>query len=244
MPEPQLSAIRITPLGDRALVIELGEDASEAAALRVRALTEHFLQQPLAGVLDVVPAVCSLALHYDPLKVENVADDGAVYAVLAAQVGARLEKLVTQAAAAATTYEVPVCYGGAFGEDLEELAQSHALSVDQVIALHTAPLYRVQMLGFAPGFAYLAGLDDALATPRKVTPRTSVPAGSVAIGGELTGIYPLDLPGGWHIIGRSPVQLFDPNADPPTPFVVGDRVRFVAITAEEYQRLLREGRWR
>ena len=131
-----------------------------------------------------------------------------------------------------------------FGEDLEELAQSHALSVGEVIALHTAPLYRVQMLGFAPGFAYLAGLDDALATARKSTPRTSVPAGSVAIGGELTGIYPLDLPGGWHIIGRSPVKLFDPNADPPTPFSVGDRVRFIAVTAEEYQRLLREGRWR
>jgi KipI family sensor histidine kinase inhibitor len=113
-----------------------------------------------------------------------------------------------------------------------------------VIALHTAPLYRVQMLGFAPGFAYLAGLDVRIAMPRKATPRTRVPAGSVGIGGELTAVYPLDLPGGWHLIGRSPVRLFDPASERPSLLVAGDRVRFEPIRTQEYGRLEREAQWR
>ena len=167
---------------------------------------------PLPGVVDVVPAICTLALHYDPLKEESVADGANAYAVLAHQVSQRLLQLGPLKTSPPTTYEIPVCYGGAFGEDLEELAQSHALSVDEVIALHTAPLYRVQMLGFAPGFRVPRRAGSAAChTHASPTPRTSVPAGSVAIGGELTGIYPLDSARGLAPHRPFSGALFDPR---------------------------------
>ena len=237
MAEPFIRDYRLSPLSDRALVIELGDDASEQTALKVRCVSERLLADALTGVLDVVPAVCTVALHYDPSRIESPNDGTSAYATLAQHVTQRLQSLDSFEIAQPSTFDVPVCYGREHGEDLEALARSHDLSVEQVIELHCAPLYRVQMLGFAPGFAYLAGLDNRLATPRRPNPRTRVPAGSVAIGGELTGIYPLELPGGWHLIGRSPLALFDASAQPPTRLGIGDHVRFVPISAEEYARL-------
>ncbi len=237
MTEPFIREYRLSPLGDRALVIELGNDASEETALKVRSVTERLLAEPLPGVLDVVPAVCTLALHYDPLRIAAADDAGGAYAALARQVTARLQSMDGIELTQPATFEIPVCYGGEYGEDLETLAHTHGLTVEQVIERHTAPLYRVQMLGFAPGFAYLAGLDPKLATPRRSNPRMRVPAGSVAIGGELTGIYPLELPGGWHLIGRSPLRMFDAFAQPPARLSMGDRVRFVPVSMGEYVRL-------
>lgn len=242
MTEPFIREYRLSPLGDRALVIELGGDASEQTALKVRWVSERFLAEPLPGVLDVVPAVSTIALHYDPLRIALPDDNTGPYAALAHQVTARLQSLGSFQAAPPATFEVPVCYGGEHGEDLEALARAHDLTADQVIELHCAPLYRVQMLGFAPGFAYLAGLDPKLATPRRANPRTRVPAGSVAIGGELTGIYPLELPGGWHLLGRSPLTMFDAAAQPPARLSIGDHVRFVSISAEQYARLAEQAR--
>jgi len=243
MNEPLSHGFRLWPLGDRALSIELADDASEETALRVRAVAEDFLARPVPGVLDVVPAVCTVTLHYEPLAVESVAEASTPYAALAQQVSARIASLNPKTVPPPRTVEIPVCYGGAFGEDLDALAHAHGMSADDVTALHCAPLYRVQMLGFAPGFAYLSGLDRRLATPRRATPRKRVPGGSVAIGGELTGVYPLDLPGGWHVIGRSPVRFFDPDRNPPSRLGPGDRVRFVAIGPEQYDRLRQEDRW-
>ena len=128
---------------------------------------------------------------------------------------------------------VPVCYGGEFGPDLDDLARYARLSVDEVIARHCAPDYRVAMLGFAPGFPYLLGLDPALHAPRRATPRVRVPAGSVAIGGAQTGIYPSELPGGWLLIGRTPLTLFDPAREAPALLAPGQRLRFRAISADE-----------
>ena len=139
--------------------------------------------------------------------------------------------------------EIPVCYGGEFGEDLEELARRHDMTADRVVELHTAATYFVGMLGFAPGFPYLAGLDRRLVTARRSTPRARVPRGSVAIGGEHTGIYPLDSPGGWHVIGRTPLTLFDLDRDPPSLLQAGDKVRFVAIAPEAFERVEAAGRW-
>jgi inhibitor of KinA len=226
------------------LLIELGADASKPTALRVHAVAEHLLRQAPAGVRDVVAAVCTVALHYDPLAVEPMPEATTSFEALAQQVTRRLASLDAAAGPLPAEFEIPVCYGGEFGEDLETLASVHGLSGDEVIALHSAPSYRVQMLGFAPGFAYLAGLDPRIATPRRSTPRTHVPAGSVAIGGELTGVYPLDLPGGWHLIGRSPVCLFDPALERPSLLIAGDRVRFVPVTVDEYARLEQGGPWR
>jgi inhibitor of KinA len=237
MGEPFIREFRLSPLGDRALLIELGDDASEQTALKVRGVCERLLADPLPGVLDVVPAVCTLALHYEPAQIASGEAAASAYATLAQQVTARLQALENYQAAQPATFEIPVCYGGEHGEDLEALARAHDLTTEQAIGLHCAPLYRVQMLGFAPGFAYLAGLDPKLATPRRADPRTRVPRGSVGIGGELTGIYPLELPGGWHLIGRSPVRLFDAAAEPPTRLSIGDRVRFVRVSAAEYEQL-------
>jgi inhibitor of KinA len=139
--------------------------------------------------------------------------------------------------------EIPVCYGGEYGEDLEPLAREHGIPPSQVVELHTGPTYFVGMLGFAPGFPYLAGLDPRLVTPRRSTPRPRVPRGSVAIGGEHTGVYPVESPGGWHLIGRTPITLFDVSRDPPSLLQAGDQVRFVAIPPEEFARIETEGRW-
>jgi inhibitor of KinA len=237
MAEPALGDIRLSPLGDCVLLVELGSDASEATALKVRAVAEDLLARPLHGLRDVVAAVCTVALHYDPQAVDPTSAMLTPYEALAQQVRARLATIDPEAAPPPGEFEIPVCYGGELGEDLDALAQAHDLSADEVIALHSAVSYRVQMLGFAPGFAYLAGLDPRIATPRRRSPRTRVPAGSVAIGGELTGIYPLDLPGGWHVIGRSPLRFFDPAAARPSLLIAGDRVRFKPIGAQDYQRL-------
>jgi inhibitor of KinA len=244
MVEPKLEQLRLSQLGDGVLVIELGTDASETTALRVYAVAQHLLEHSPVGVRDVVAATCTVALHYDPLQIEILTQTQTPFEALAQQVTQRLSSLDPAAAPATSEHQIPVCYGAEFGEDLEAVAQTHGLTLRDVIALHSAPLYRVQMLGFAPGFAYLAGLDARIATPRRPTPRTRVPAGSVGIGGQLTAVYPLDLPGGWHLIGRSPVSFFDPTAARPSLLTVGDRVRFVEITPEGFERFHRDGRWR
>lgn len=244
MVEPNLGQLRVFQLGDCALVVELGTEVSEQTALRVHAVAQHLLDHPPAGVRDVVAAACTVALHYDPLQIEPMPEAQTPFDALVQQTMQRLDLLDPAAAPAASEHEIPVCYGTEFGEDLEAVASAHDLTANEVIALHSAPLYRVQMLGFAPGFAYLAGLDARIATPRRPTPRTHVPAGSVAIGGELTAVYPFDLPGGWHLIGRSPLRFFDPAAERPSLLIAGDRVRFVPITVEEFKRIERDGRWR
>ncbi|HTS54751.1 MAG TPA: 5-oxoprolinase subunit PxpB [Burkholderiales bacterium] len=244
MAEPKLGRLRLSPLGDCVLLVELGSDASEQTTQGVRAVAEYLLGHPLAGVRDVVGAVCTVALHYDPLKIEPMPAAQTPFEALALQVTQALSSLDPAATASPGEHQIPVCYGGEFGEDLEAVAQAHGLTGAEVIALHSAPVYRVQMLGFAPGFAYLVGLDARLATPRKATPRTRVPAGSVGIGGELTAVYPLDLPGGWHLIGRSPVSFFDPGSERPSLLIAGDRVRFLPITPQQYAELDRDTRWR
>jgi len=244
MVELKLEQLRLSQLGDSVLVVELGADASEATALRVHAVAQHLLGHPPAGIRDVVAAACTVALHYDPLQVEIEPQTQTPFEALAQQVTQRLSALDPAIAPATREHQIPVCYGAEFGEDLEAVARAHDMTPGDVIALHTAPVYRVQMLGFAPGFAYLAGLDARIATPRRATPRTRVPAGSVGIGGELTAVYPLDLPGGWHLIGRSPLGFFDPDAERPSLLAAGDRVRFVPITQEEFERFHQAGRWR
>jgi inhibitor of KinA len=227
----------LIPLGDRALIIELGADSSEITASRVRAVADELLHNRLPGVIDVVPAVCTVAVHYDPMRVELAAPRDTPYAAIALAVATRIQNVQAGQFNPQAPIDIPVCYGGPFGEDIESVARLHGLTVEHLVELHAGAVYRVQMLGFAPGFAYLAGLDTRLITPRRTTPRTRVPAGSVAIGGELTGIYPFELPGGWHLIGRSPVRMFDVKAQPPSRLALGDRVRFVPITEPQYEQL-------
>lgn len=173
-----------------------------------------------------MPGYATVTVYYQPWRVP--------YQSLCEE----LERLNRQRETAAPdpprTVEIPVCYGGAFGPDLEAVAEAHGLSPAAVIRRHGRPLYRVYFLGFLPGFAYLGGLPASLATPRRATPRIAVPAGSVGIAGAQTGVYPIESPGGWQIIGQTPSCLFDPARRPPALLRAGDRVKFTAVTAEEY----------
>lgn len=230
------------PLGDRALVIELGARVSEALAAQARRLSERLVRAQVPGVREVIPAFSSITVHYEPLRIKQTADlegvESAPFELLQVRLQALLEADQEDAGAGGTLLEVPVCYGGDYGEDLDVLALAHEMAPSKVVELHTHPIYYVGMLGFMPGFPYLVGLDARLVTPRRATPRPQVARGSVAIGGEHTGVYPLDSPGGWHVIGRTPLSLFDPRREPPSLLQAGDRVRFVAISPERYQQLL------
>ncbi len=220
------------PMGDQALIIEFGDRVDPALSARIAALAQRLRDSRPIGVLDIVPAYSTLALHYDPA---TVGAGTSPYEALAATIGIWLKSQSIEISNAGRMVEIPVCYGGAFGEDLATLARSRGLSIDDVIAIHSGTDYHVHMLGFVPGFAYLGGLDARLATPRRDTPRPRVPAGSVAIAGEQTAVYPLDTPGGWQIIGRTPIRLFRPDASPPSLLNAGDTVRFVPISAQEFE---------
>ena len=228
--------MRIEPLGDRALLITLGAEIAPAVYDRVQRSLGQLRAARLAGVTDMVPAFASIVLHYDPTRIAASAD-GSPYATLAAAVEQCLRLAVNAREPTGSLVEIPVCYGGAFGPDLEDLAAAHKLAPDAVVRLHAGHEYFVYMLGFLPGFAYLGGLPPELATPRRSTPRSHVPAGSVGIGGEQTGVYPLESPGGWHIIGRTPERMFRPEQDPPVRLAMGDRVRFRAISENDFGRL-------
>ena len=229
-------SLRILPLGDQALIIEVADRVSEAAADRVRQLADRLLLAALPGVREVVPTFCSITVHYDPVAVENTAGGPPVLDVLRERLQALLRAVPETGGGPGQLHEVPVCYGGEYGEDLEAVAAAHNMPADAVVEMHCSASYFVGMLGFLPGFPYLGGLDQRLVTPRRATPRTRVARGSVAIGGEHTGIYPLESPGGWHVIGRTPLLPFDRNRNPPCLFQVGDRVRFLPIDAEEFER--------
>ena len=209
---------RIHPLGDAALVCEAAPPATLDCQRRIWALAERARLMP--HVVEVVPGMNNLTIVFDPLEAD--------YEALAAQ----LESGWDAAEAAdmdSAEIEIPVRYGGADGPDLAALAEHTGLSVDEVVKRHTQAEYIVFFLGFQPGFAYLGGLDPALAMPRRAEPRLEVPAGSVGIGGVQTGIYPAASPGGWQLLGRTELKLFDPARNPPTLMQPGDRVRFTAL---------------
>ncbi|MEI7769096.1 MAG: 5-oxoprolinase subunit PxpB [Chloroflexales bacterium] len=208
------------PLGDSALLMESGGDdvGANRAALDLAAALEA--GQP-PWLRAAVPAIASLLVCFDPLAVSHADVEAGLRRMLATgrSGGAGVGRVVT----------IPVRYGGAVGPDLEDAARALGLAPDDLVALHSAGPYPVMMIGFAPGFPYIGPLPEALRIPRRPTPRSAVPAGSVAIAAGLSGIYPARLPGGWHLIGRTDLRLFDPQADPPAALTPGDRVQFVAL---------------
>ncbi|HEY8062899.1 MAG TPA: 5-oxoprolinase subunit PxpB [Gemmatimonadales bacterium] len=230
----------IAPLGDTALVIRVGTQIDEPTRRRVRAIARVLEDARIPGAADVVPGFTTVTVHYDPARV-HAPDDPALapYDLMHRHISSVLESVVDDALIDGASVEIPICYGGEFGPDLEHVASYTGLSEAGVIDLHSTAEYRVHLLGFLPGFPYLGGMDPRLATPRRGTPRTTVPAGSVGIGGAQTGVYPLESPGGWQLIGRSPVILFDPLRSPPTLLAAGDLVRFRAIDRREYDLLFR-----
>jgi inhibitor of KinA len=242
MPSPQTSttdAPQLFPLGDAAVVMQFGESISPATHPAIQAFNAHLTQQPFTGLRECVPAFTTLTVYYDPWLVSEQGHYSP-YARVCEILRQRLLPAPAAPRAAATTVEIPVCYGGELGPDLEAVARHTGLTPAEVIARHTDPDYLVYMLGFAPGFPYLGGLDARLATPRRAEPRPLVPAGAVGIAGAQTGIYSLPTPGGWQLIGRTPLRLFDPAANPPALLRAGQQLRFVPIGKAEFHRLSHE----
>jgi inhibitor of KinA len=226
--------LRILPLGDRAILVEFGSAIDEETRLLVRASFEQLSSRSLAGLLEVVPGFASIAVHYDPARVAR-AGGATPYAAISEAVEQLLRTAVATPSGEARLVEIPVCYDPSLAPDLDEVAEHARLTPGQVVELHSAPDYVVHMIGFLPGFPYLGGLDPRLTTPRRSSPRTRVPAGSVGIGGSQTGVYTIDSPGGWKLIGRTARRLFDVERDPPTLLRIGDKVRFRPVTLAEHR---------
>lgn len=215
-------------MGDRALLVELGDGISPLVNKKVRELFLCLKNNRVEGVVEAVPSYRSLLIVYDPLKITLSA------------LKERLNKLHTTINRSEIpkprTLEIPVVYGGEYGPDLDWVAEFHRVPPEEIIRLHTGTTYRVYMIGFTPGFAYMGQLPEAIITPRRETPRTAVPRGSVGIAQSQTGVYPVESPGGWQIIGRTTLRLFDPEKWPPTPLEMGDLVKFLSIKEEEMTR--------
>jgi KipI family sensor histidine kinase inhibitor len=222
------TAYRIVPAGDSALVVEFEERIDPAVNGKTIACAEAIQAAAIAGVRDVVPTYRSVAVYFDPLRTDTDA--------LLERIAHDAEAAAPAATAAQTPIRIPVCYGGDLGPDLPRVAAFANLPEDEVVRLHSGATYRVFMLGFVPGFAYLGLVDQRIAMPRHATPRVRVPLGSVGIAGVQTGIYPAETPGGWQLLGRTPVRPFDPARADPFLMKAGDAVQFYAIDRGEYDR--------
>jgi inhibitor of KinA len=226
--------MKLEPLGDSAVVATLGPGIDAATLDRVMALARSLGAAGRAGITDIVPAYSTVTAFYDPAKFGE--SPGDAYGAVCRFIDSCAEVVAGAAPGPpARLVEIPVCYGGEFGPDIAAVAQHCGLGPGDVARIHSGADYLVHAIGFTPGFPYLGGLPEALRTPRRDTPRAHVPAGSVAIGGQQTGVYPVDSPGGWQIIGRTPIALFRPRMDPAALLRLGDRVRFKVITESELE---------
>lgn len=264
-------------MGESCIVVEFGTSIDPEVNERVHRLARILWEArsvqnvhvgegtELAGVQELVPTYRSLAVYFDPLKVQRKTLEERITTLIHELVreieGAETEKTRkdtcgilppqdtqgplryynSRAVPSRKKVIIPVCYGGEYGPDLEFVSQYTGLSEEEVVKIHTACTYRVYMLGFLPGFPYLGGMDERIAAPRLETPRTRIPAGSVGIAGSQTGFYPMESPGGWRIIGRTPIKAFDPFSDNPFLLAPGDLVQFRAIGQEEYQKIEESG---
>jgi inhibitor of KinA len=233
--------MRLQPLGDSALILDFADESSNADELLRRALTaaEALERASIPGVIEITSAYQSVALFFDLSRVVAAASDQRISDFLNDRIASALESTRRASKRRVRSIEIPVCYDEEFALDLAHVAEQVTLDPAEVIALHLSAKYVTACIGFMPGFPFLAGLPKPLHLPRLATPRMRVPAGSVAIAAAQSGIYPLESPGGWNVLGRTPIRLFDPNANPPALLQPGDRVRFRAIARDEFDALLR-----
>ncbi len=214
-----IGAPKIRSLGDAGILLQWDDAPSE-----------HLLQKILSLKNGLKNHFNCEALHtYNELLIKK-----SPYSISESELQELINTIIVAAVIARTLFTIPVCYDVCFGEDIETLAHSKNLSTTQIINLHTAPEYLIYFIGFLPGFLYLNGLNEQLITPRKASPKLNVPSGSVAIGGSQTGVYPQESPGGWHIIGRTPLLFFDVKQEEPSPFKAGDKLRFKSVSIAEY----------
>ena len=220
--------VRFLPCGDQAVTVEWGSTIDEHINRQVHAFARKVEELSHPAITEVVPTYRSATVHYRP---EVLSYEELKQLLLSLTQGSAEE------AEELPVVEIPVCYGGEYGPDLLEVAQHCSLTPEEVIARHTAPTYRIYMLGFTPGFPYLGGMDPSIAAPRRKEPRIHIPAGSVGIAGEQTGVYPIVSPGGWQLIGRTPLRLFDPQREQPILLSAGAGIRFVPIDEETFRKM-------
>jgi KipI family sensor histidine kinase inhibitor len=221
--------VRFEFSSDQSLLVYFGHEITLQAHERVRRLLRLHELEPIAGIRNLHPAYCSLLVKFDALKLRH--------AQLEVILRKYLDRLEEVSLPEPRQVEIPVCYGGEYGPDLSDVAAMHGMTPAQAIELHTSTSYRVYFLGFVPGFAYLGELPEALVTPRLATPRRRVPAGSVGIAGSQTGVYPFATPGGWRLLGRTPMAMFRTDREALSLLSIGDRVRFTPISRERFAAL-------
>ena len=226
----------ISQISEVSALIEFGSEINEDINKRIRTFCTYLDEHPFKGMIEYVPAFASVSVIYNPLDINNEYPYEAVKDILEDI----LYKLDFSFINEEHIVEIPVCYGGEFGPDIEEVAKINNLTVDEVIKIHSNGKYLVYMIGFAPGFPYLGGMSQRIAAPRRESPRTAIPKGSVGIAGMQTGVYPIETPGGWQLIGRTPIKLFDLDGDTKSLLKPGDIAKFYPISYEEYLELKEE----
>lgn len=228
--------INILQISEISALIEFGDEISEDINKKIRTFCEYIDQYPFEGFIEYVPYFTSVSVLYNPLKIKS----DSPFKVIKSTLEEILLNLDFSSNYEENIVEIPVCYGGEFGPDIEEVAELNNLAVDEVIKIHSDGRYLVYMIGFAPGFPYLGGMSEKIAAPRRETPRLAIPEGSVGIAGMQTGVYPIETPGGWQLIGRTPIKMFELDGKPKSLLKSGDIAKFYPISYDEYLKLKEE----
>ncbi len=238
-------AYKMSPLGDSAIVIKFGNGMDYSIHKKITLFMGLLEAEPFDGFVECVPAFTNLTVFYDPLVIYNTLKQNneaiSAHDTVRTILEGKLLGLIQDKELSHRTVTIPVCYGGEYGPDLEYVARYNDLTTDEVIHIHSTGEYLVYMIGFAPGFPFLGGLAEDIATPRRSSPRMTIPAGSVGIAGMQTGVYPISTPGGWQLIGQTPKELFLPNVNPPSLLQAGDMVKFQPISEQEYKEKILKG---
>ncbi|HAK74005.1 MAG TPA: kinase inhibitor [Sporomusaceae bacterium] len=242
----KLNEVDLVPFGETSILVEFGRGINPETHKKVKTLTNYLERQPFAGMLEYVSAFSSVTVSYDPMKVRSLQREQGrtattAYEAVTSLLTEIIAKMEQGKEEQPREVRIPVCYGGEFGPDLAFVAEHNGCTPEEVIAIHSGGQYLVYMLGFAPGFPYLGGMSDKIAAPRRQSPRMEIPAGSVGIAGLQTGVYPIATPGGWQLIGRTPLDLFCPNEQPPTLLQAGDLITFYPISPGQYAQHKEDG---
>lgn len=224
--------IKFLTAGDSAIVMEFGDTIEKEINAKIAAVVENLKKKNIDGILDILPTYRSILINYDPVKIS--------YGEMVETLNGLSKSDKAKESDEVRLIEIPTLYGKEYGPDIDFVAENANLSVDEVIKIHSGTDYLVYMMGFIPGFTYLGGLDPRIATPRLKSPRLKIEPGSVGIAGSQTGMYPLESPGGWQLIGRTPLKLFDDTKEPPVFIQAGDYIRYVSIDKEEYDKIEKE----